>query len=86
MTFIRHALTWEEGRASFNGSTVTLRPTSGRYQVMDSSVKRNNYRRPMRPDERKVKTYQWRLDTQDGKAVLMMGRDSNSLSAYKREK
>lgn len=68
-------LTWQEGTASFSGGTVTLRPTSGRYQVADNYNKKNNYRRPMRPDELKknAKSVPWSVDQRDGKTVLLMG-------------
>ncbi len=81
------ALTWEEGTVSANPNTgsITLRPTSGRYQVMDNRVAKNNYKRPMKESERKVKTLTWRIETKDDKPVLQMGRDGSSLVDFKKQ-
>jgi hypothetical protein len=67
------ALTWEEGTASVAGSRLSLRPTSGRYQVMDNRIARRNYKRPMRASERKPKTVSWKIDSSNGKNVLVLG-------------
>jgi hypothetical protein len=81
------ALTWEEGTVSANPNTgsITLRPTSGRYQVMDNRVSKNNYKRPMKASERKVKTMTWRIESKDNKPVLQMGRDASSLIDFKKQ-
>jgi hypothetical protein len=79
------ALTWENGKYTVKGDTVTLRPTSGKYQVMDNRVAKNNYSRPMRPAERKVKTFVWsRGEDANNKPVLRLGKSADSLSEYKR--
>ncbi len=79
------ALTWEEGTVSVDGDKITVRPTSGRYQVMDNRVAKNNYKRPMKESERKVKTLTWRIETKDNKPVLQMGRDGSSLVDFKKQ-
>jgi hypothetical protein len=82
-------LTWENGRYTVKGDTITLRPTSGKYQVMDNRVKKNNYTRPMRADEirKNAKTVVWRVEQDDnGKSVLRLGKNPDSLSSYKRAK
>jgi len=83
------ALTWENGRYSVQGDKITLRPISGKYQVMDNRVKKNNYTRPMRPDElrKNAKTLFWRVEQDDnGKSVLRLGKSQDSLSSYQRAK
>jgi hypothetical protein len=81
------ALTWEEGTVTANPNTgsITLRATSGRYQVMDNRISKNNYKRPMKASERKVKTYAWKIVTRDGKPLLQMGRSSSSLVDFKKQ-
>lgn len=82
-------LTWENGRYSVKGGTITLTPTSGKYQVMDNRVKKNNYTRPMRANElqKNAKMLVWRIEQDDkGKSVLRLGKSKDSLSSYKREK
>jgi hypothetical protein len=79
------ALTWEEGTVALKGDTLTLRPTSGRYQVMDNRVRKNNYKRPMRASERKVSLLFWKQDTQDGKPVLRLGRSRDGLLDFKKQ-
>ena len=66
-------LTWEEGIVSESGDSITLRPSSGKYQVMDNRVKKNNYTRPMRPSERKTKTFRWKIEARNGKPTLLLG-------------
>ncbi len=83
------ALTWENGRYSVKGDTLTLSPTSGKYRVMDNRVKKNNYTRPMSAGEvrKNAKTLVWRVEKDDsGKAVLRLGKSADSLSTFKREK
>jgi hypothetical protein len=82
-------LTWENGRYTVKGDTITLRPTSGKYQVMDNRVKKNNYTRPMRADEirKNAKTVVWRVEQDDnGKSVLRLGKNPDNLSSYQRAK
>jgi hypothetical protein len=80
-------LTWEEGAVILEGDRLILRPTGGRYQVMDNRVAKNNYQRPMRDEELKknVKAVYWSLvkDGGDGKPVLMMGTTKDALLRYK---
>ena len=78
--------TWEEGTYTVEGERIALRPTAGRYQVKDSQVAKNNYTRPMRPEELKknAKRYFWRLekDPQSGRPSLMMGTEKDALLRY----
>lgn len=71
------ALTWEEGTATVTGDTLTLKPTTGKYKVIDNRVAKNSYERPMTPEEIKtnVKTRTWSRETDPGtgKPVLKMG-------------
>lgn len=79
-------LTWEDGTYSVSGDRVTLRPTSGKYQVISSS---RNYTRPMTSSElqKNIKQRYWMIenDANSGRPVLMMGADKSSYSRYKRE-
>jgi hypothetical protein len=70
------ALTWEEGTTSVAGSRLSLRPTSGRYQVIDNRVARRNYKRAMRASERKPKTVTWKIDSSGARSVLTLGSTS----------
>jgi hypothetical protein len=79
------ALTWEEGTVAVKDDALTLRPTSGRYQVMDNRVSKNNYKRPMRASERKISLLFWKLETQSGKPVLLMGRSRDGLLTFKKQ-
>ena len=81
-------MTWEEGTYTVDGDQIRIRPTGGRYQVKDNRVARNNYTRPMRPEELKknAKRYFWRLepDPRTGKPSLMMGSTRDALVRYAR--
>jgi hypothetical protein len=79
-------LTWEDGRYSVTGDRVTLRPTSGKYQVISTS---RNYTRPMTAAElqKNVKQRYWTVSRDEGgKPVLRMGDnvDPSQRSTYRR--
>jgi hypothetical protein len=84
--FETQALTWENGTYAVSGDRITLRPTSGKYQVISTS---RNYTRPMTASElqKNVKQRYWSIekDANSGKSVLLMGENPNSVSRYKRE-
>lgn len=81
-------LTWEEGTVLLEGNRLILRPTGGKYQVMDNRVAKNNYQRPMREEELKknVKAVYWSLATDEasGKPVLLMGTATDAMLRYTR--
>lgn len=70
------ALTWEDGTVSVSGDTLVFTPTSGKYQVIDSAVAKNNYTRPMTAEELKknAKRKPWSItrDERTGKPVLVI--------------
>lgn len=84
--FETQALTWENGNYAVSGDRITLRPTSGKYQVISTS---RNYTRPMTASElqKNVKQNYWKIENDDntGKPVLMMSSDRSSYSRYKRQ-
>ncbi len=84
--FETQALTWENGSYAVSGDRITLRPTSGKYQVISSS---RNYTRPMTASElqknRKQRFWAVETDANTGKPVLLMGDNPNSVSRYKRQ-
>jgi hypothetical protein len=82
--------TTEEGMVSFDDSTFTLQPTTGKYKSSDNRVKKNNYERPMTKEElkkgRRDYSWKWEKNDNDGKTYLMMGPSETSRSPFQRMK
>lgn len=76
----------EEGTVTFDGSTFTLQPTSGKYKSSDNRVQKNNFNRPMTKEElkkaRRVYHWKWEKNDDNGKTYLMMGPTESSRSPF----
>ncbi|HVK03449.1 MAG TPA: hypothetical protein VM490_08235 [Armatimonadaceae bacterium] len=79
------AYTWEEGKASFDGDLVVLRPTGGKYKGVDTKLAHKNFERAMTADEMRanVRLYRWQMTDADGKPVLKMGNGSSDQATFK---
>lgn len=82
------ALTWEDGTYTESGGTLVFTPTSGKYQVIDNSVAKNNYTRSMTAEEVKknARRFTWKLDrdAQTGKPVLLLTQGTGGEVKYRR--
>jgi hypothetical protein len=82
--------TEEEGTVTFDDSTFTLHPTTGKYRSSDNRVKRSNFERPMTKEElkknRQVYHWKWEKSADNGKTYLMMGPSETSRSPFQRMK
>lgn len=79
------AYTWEEGKASFDGNLVVLRPTGGKHKGVDTKLAHKNFERPMTAEEIRdnVRLYRWEMTSENGKPVLKMGNGINKMTAFR---
>lgn len=79
------AYTWEEGKASFDGNLVVLRPTGGKHKGVDTKLAHKNFERPMTASEIRdnVRLYRWEMTSENGKPVMKMGNGLKNLTAFR---
>jgi hypothetical protein len=78
--FETQALTWEDGTYTVNGDRITLRPTSGKYQMISSS---RNTTRPMTASElqKNVKQKYWKIEKDENTGKPVCGAMDNKTTA-----
>ncbi|RYG25594.1 hypothetical protein EON82_06550 [bacterium] len=66
--------TTTKGKATIEDGKLVLTPTEGHYKTEDNRVAKYNIDRDMTPEEVKkgLRTYPFRLDTDNGKPVLLL--------------
>lgn len=71
--------TYNEGRATFDATSIKLYPTKGVVKARDNCVPKNNFDRPYDAAAHQGDVYGWRFDTHpvDGKTYLLIGVGGN---------
>jgi hypothetical protein len=76
--------TWKQGTYALSGGNVTLKETSGKYQIKSNYAGGRNYTRPAKGSDLKTEKKAWKVAMDNGKPVLMLGNGSAAV-AYKKQ-